>query len=492
MDLFEYNIKRVHLINTLITIILVGLIVTPIIIDSGFQNARNEFIAGFIIAVCAVVLYFLPLNRLLKGVVYALFPAVVVMGLFIETGYSLNKHYMLVFTIIMAAMYFDKKILTIFGACLLIGIVGLYVFLGNQLLGDNDSFTSFGIVFTIYAGALFMLYLITFWGGQMIEGAKKRVTEMEAMMDQLKTTSQAVELGAIELDNHIQDVNHNVQTIYDSSQAITEVVDQMVEAISNESSKVAQVNDVMRESVSTMKQTANTSITLMEKSATMEAQMNVSAENIKHVTNHMQTVTIAMQGTTETVDNLEKSLQIVNQLLFGIHEIADQTNLLALNAAIEAARAGENGKGFAVVADEVRKLAEQSAKTASEITEVTKHLSEKSLMAQQKAHEGQSAVSEGQALLEKITLAVIEVSETFKETNYILQQNVEGVQHASVQFEEAQLQLTEVLHISEENTAATEEMMSSLLSQNDLICSITNSTTELNNLSAKLREVSSR
>ena len=137
MDSFTYNTQRVHLINTLITIIIVGLIVTPIIIDSGFQNAREQFSAGVIITVCAVVLYFLPLNRLLKGVVYALFPAVIVMALFVVTGYTLNKHYMLVFTIIMAAMYFDKKILTIFGACLLIGIVGLYVFFGNQLLGNN-------------------------------------------------------------------------------------------------------------------------------------------------------------------------------------------------------------------------------------------------------------------------------------------------------------------------------------------------------------------
>ena len=137
MDSFTYNTQRVHLINTFITVILVGLIVTPILIGSGFQNAREQFVAGIIITVCAVVLYFLPLNRLLKGLVYALFPAVVVMGLFIETGYSLNKHYMLVFTIIMAAMYFDKKVLMIFGTCLLIGVVGLYVFFGNHFLGDT-------------------------------------------------------------------------------------------------------------------------------------------------------------------------------------------------------------------------------------------------------------------------------------------------------------------------------------------------------------------
>jgi len=61
-----------------------------------------------------------------------------------------------------------------------------------------------------------------------------------------------------------------------------------------------------------------------------------------------------------TVDDIEKQMDAVNQLLAEISTIADQTNLLALNAAIEAARAGEAGRGFAVVAGEVRALSQNS------------------------------------------------------------------------------------------------------------------------------------
>lgn len=59
-------------------------------------------------------------------------------------------------------------------------------------------------------------------------------------------------------------------------------------------------------------------------------------------------------------ENLRSQATKINEITSLVAAIAGQTNLLALNAAIEAARAGEQGRGFAVVAEEVRKLAEQS------------------------------------------------------------------------------------------------------------------------------------
>ena len=65
-------------------------------------------------------------------------------------------------------------------------------------------------------------------------------------------------------------------------------------------------------------------------------------------------------STLGQIDQMNKQLDAIFELLEDVKSIADQTNLLALNAAIEAARAGDAGRGFAVVAEEVRSLSERS------------------------------------------------------------------------------------------------------------------------------------
>jgi methyl-accepting chemotaxis protein len=81
-----------------------------------------------------------------------------------------------------------------------------------------------------------------------------------------------------------------------------------------------------------------------------------------------------IEETKSTMEDIDKSTDLVNDAISAISQIAFQTNILSLNAAVEAATAGEAGKGFAVVAGEVRNLANRSAEAARTIQELMDQL----------------------------------------------------------------------------------------------------------------------
>ena len=81
--------------------------------------------------------------------------------------------------------------------------------------------------------------------------------------------------------------------------------------------------------------------------------------------------------TTIAMDEINVQVNLINDAISIIDQIAFQTNILSLNAAVEAATAGEAGRGFAVVAQEVRNLASRSAEAAKEIKTIVENATSK-------------------------------------------------------------------------------------------------------------------
>ncbi|MCT7471794.1 methyl-accepting chemotaxis protein [Aliarcobacter cryaerophilus] len=97
------------------------------------------------------------------------------------------------------------------------------------------------------------------------------------------------------------------------------------------------------------------------------AKMSMLSNGVTKAVNEGQAMA---NQTTTAMDEINTQVNLVNEAIGVIDNIAFQTNILSLNAAVEAATAGEAGKGFAVVAQEVRNLATRSAEAAKEIKEI--------------------------------------------------------------------------------------------------------------------------
>jgi methyl-accepting chemotaxis protein len=130
----------------------------------------------------------------------------------------------------------------------------------------------------------------------------------------------------------------------------------------------------------------------------MTSAISEIAENINRSARLAQDAEANAHDASSMVGALNNSGEAIGRVVGVIQRLSEQTNMLALNATIEAARAGEAGRGFAVVANEVKGLATQTGEATDDIGASIEAI--------------QSEVAQVVAMIQHITDAVSEVSET--------------------------------------------------------------------------------
>ena len=121
------------------------------------------------------------------------------------------------------------------------------------------------------------------------------------------------------------------------------------------------------------------------------------------------------RSTTTAMDDITNQVNLINEAISVIDQIAFQTNILSLNAAVEAATAGEAGKGFAVVAQEVRNLASRSAEAAKEIKTIVENATNKAKHGKSISYEMIQGYEELLENITKTTQTIEEIARASKE-----------------------------------------------------------------------------
>nr|WP_323589648.1 methyl-accepting chemotaxis protein [Aliarcobacter butzleri] len=183
------------------------------------------------------------------------------------------------------------------------------------------------------------------------------------------------------LKEHLLKLSNGVNTLGDS-------ITQMLKENKTNGLTLDKSSNVLLANVDKLNLSSNEAAASLEETAAAleEVTSNVrnNTQNIAQMAKLSSEVTAsANQGeklaneTTVAMDEINNQVNLINEAIGVIDNIAFQTNILSLNAAVEAATAGEAGKGFAVVAGEVRNLASRSAEAAREIKTIVENATSK-------------------------------------------------------------------------------------------------------------------
>ncbi|MDF2908205.1 MAG: chemotaxis protein, partial [Herbinix sp.] len=429
-----YNIKRVHRVNLAATIIIVSLLCIQVVIAKGFDGGAKVLIASSTLILLSIINYFLPLNKMLKSLLFPVINGTAAFGLIFADGFTLNKHYLIFSTVAMVVLYFRKELIVIYGIMVDIGYFLMYVLVPENLLSTNTALKEFITIITLFNGIVVLLYFLTKWGNDLVIQANRKEEEAIKLLSQLEQTFHTIDEGARSLNDNISNVDTQLKGINEASQGIVDSVSQMATAIQDEASSVYRINETMTQSLQVVNKTIEISNKVVDKSGAMSSKVEDGWNKIDEVSRHMSTVNISIETTTSTVHDLQVSLKEIVLLLSKIKIIAGQTNLLALNASIESARAGEQGKGFAVVAENIRGLSEQSRRIVEDINAVTTVIIEKSENAARMSEEGERATSEGMNIIQEVASFFADIKESYQETNQELTKSMMEIEVAAKNF----------------------------------------------------------
>ena len=483
-----YNTKRVHLVN-LLCVCTIAVVMSIVAVSSlGIDKGMKIVIEGAITSIFLVAIYFIPMNDNVKGLIFCIVPCIVAAASTLsKAAFLIGNHYLIFISIAMISLYFNRRLIVIFGAIVNALMIALTVMaLDSLFMGQYRNVGSIAALLLYIDIVICVLYFLTRWGSELVKTAGEEGNRAKRLLGELETTMGVIKENYQVLNQGIEESAASLDVVRDTSSGIITTVQEVAKGVIEQTSSISHISEMMNEADGKVSAVHNSSRQLASVSDTASKVVQEGSIEINKMDKQINIISSSVMASLSTVQELQSNMEEINNFLTGITQIAEQTNLLALNAAIEAARAGESGKGFAVVADEVRKLAEQSAGTVKNIDKIMNLLKERTKNVLIQVQSGNVAAQEGVAIVNNVSASFGKIEGSFKSIDNNVSNELGMIEKTTSIFSKIRQEAESMASISEEHSASTEEMLATMQEQNSSIEIIHHSMQGIKNSNEKL------
>jgi len=270
-------------------------------------------------------------------------------------------------------------------------------------------------------------------------------------------------------------------------QELSQAVSQIASGAQQQSDAVTRVGEQSRQMTEAFNAVSDQTQSVADASRQTASLADTGTRSVTSTVEGMELIRETSREASKRVLDLGARTMQISTLVGDIQAIASQTNLLALNAAIEAARAGEYGRGFAVVADQVRKLAEDSRSAALQIQSLAVAIRDETAQVITAISAGETQADDGVTLAKGAADNLQQILEAAKRTASASEAIASAVTKLRYQSSEMSTGIMSTAAVTQENTAATEEMAAGADSAIENLAKVSELT---NNSAASAEEVS--
>lgn len=280
------------------------------------------------------------------------------------------------------------------------------------------------------------------------------INNIYSMVNSIKYSTDKVEQYTV----YIRESNEN---IFVSSKDVSNAITEISKGAVSQADGLLNSNKTLNDFSNDLYSVSQLMDVILKNTQSVNENAKADSLKLKKVVDSTSNMEIHFKNAKEKVIGLGKSVELVNEIISVITNIANQTNLLALNAAIEASRAGEAGRGFAVVSEQIRKLAEQTKESSQGIKAIIKNMSTESV-------EVIKTTEEVNINLDSQMSMIKETVESFKDIIFKINDISPKVESATKLLAEVNSKkdsiikdIEEVSSIAEESSAASQEIAAS-------------------------------
>ncbi len=318
--------------------------------------------------------------------------------------------------------------------------------------------------------------------GKMAENVNQVLDTVGRMVRQIRSTTQEVAASS-------RQIEENCERLSISSDEIASAITKLSRQSLVQMEKTQDSHQSLQQYAQRLNQVAAFAEETYELSTAANARSEKGHLQIQGVLANMNSIQEQNLLTQISMHAFQRTLLRIEEINTLITDISQQTQLLSLNASIEAARAGEQGRGFAVVAEEIRKMSNQTGQSSIGIVELLNEINKEVAKIIGQFKQNTKSIEQGNEQMKE----ALEMFSAMSGTNHQVMNNAETTKREVEQTAWAIGGVLESSHeivlITDEQSAASEEIAANAQEQEDSTRRIVGLTSALSSKTDALKQL---